>query len=349
MTHRFFTDVTYTGNAGLRELPPPPWTPTLPPEFRYPYDILEHALPSVAAENLKFYFTKEAYFLPEYGRDVVAVLLQEERCKTPVYGRHVRAVIRNLLSRPFLGFRLHPGFTKLEAVLTFEYVRDSYTSWKSRRSLAQTPADWGAPVRREPRTIRIPLGYHSQEELPQVPMRDRALDTFFAGQVSEQVPAGSYKRYTSTSKIEARKQVWAELRALQKENRWRIDLGDVAANQAVGGGSSYSEKMMQSRICVAPRGSMADTFRAFEGLRAGCLVVANPLPRDEFLYPGAPVLLVDHWRELRGILERYARDYDALEEFRAEGLAWWQSHLRPEVLGAYLARELNEAGVSLLL
>ena len=347
MTHRFFTDSTYTGGAGLREVPPPPWTPALPPEFRYPYDILEHALPAVEAEGLRFFFTKEAYALPEYGRNVVGVLLQEERCKTPVYGRHVRAVVRNLLSRPFLGYRPHLPFTKLEAVLTFEYLRDTYTSLKSRRALARPPAAWGSPVRREPRTIRIPLGYHSQEDLPQVAMRDRALDTFFVGQVSEQLPQGSYKRYTSTSKIQARQQIWAVLRELEKEGRWRMDLGDIAANQAGEGGSSYSEKMMQSRICLAPRGSMADTFRAFEGLRAGCLVVANPLPRDEFFYPGAPVLLIDHWREVRGILARYARDYDALEEFRAKALAWWQAHLRPEVLGAYVARELNEAGASL--
>ncbi len=348
MSHRFFTDHTFTGGAGLRELPPPPWTPALLPEFRYTYDVLEHALPAVEAEGLRFYLTKEAYALPEYGRDVVGVLLQEERCKTPVYGRHVRAVIRNLHSRPFLGWRPHLGFTKLEAVLTFEYLRDSYTSWKSRRALDGPHADWPAPVRREPRTIRLPLGYHSQVELPQVSMRDRALDTFFVGQVSEPLPTGSYKRYTSTSKIEARQQIWAVLRELDQKKKWRMDLGDIAAGQAQSTGPSYSEKMMQSRICLAPRGSMADTYRAFEGLRAGCLVVANPLPRDGFFYPGAPMILVDHWKEIGGILDRYARNWDALEEFRARGLAWWDAHLRPEVLGASVARDLNEAGRTLL-
>ncbi len=348
MNHRFFTDHTYTGGEGPRELPPPPWSSALPAEFRYPYDALEHALPSLRAQNLRFYITKEAYALPAYGRDVVAVLLQEERCKAPVYGRHVRAVIRNLHSRPFLGWRPHLPLTKLEVVLTFEYARDWYTSLKSRRALARPPAAWGAPVRRDPVTIPIPLGYHSQVELPQVPMADRALDLFFSGQVTEHIPAGSYKHWTSTSKIEARRQVWAALRDLQAEGKWRMDLGDAAAGSREAAGSGYSEKMMQSRLCIAPRGSMADTFRAFEGLRAGCLVVANPLPRDRFFYPGAPVLLVDHWREVGGILKKYARDLAALEDFRARGLAWWNEHLRPEVMGAYLAQELNAAGDSLL-
>ena len=349
MTHRFFLDSSYTGSSGQREVAPPPWTNALPPELRFSYDVLEQALPQVRAHGLRFVFTKEAYHLPEYGPDVVAVLLQEERCKVPVYGRQVRAVLRNLMSRPFLGYRPHLPWTRLEAVLSFEHARDWYTHLKSRRAFAKPPAHLPAPVRADSVVIRLPLGYHSQVEVPQVAMRDRSLDTFFAGQVGETIPPGSYKHYTSTSKIQARKQVWAVLRELQKEGKWRMDLGDVAAeNTGVPSFSSYSEKMVQSRICIAPRGSMADTFRAFEGLRAGCLVVANPLPRDEYLYPNAPLLIVDHWREIRGILERYARDLDALEEFRAKSLAWWNDHLRPEALAPMVARELNRAGDTLL-
>ena len=344
-------DSTYTGGAGVREIAPPPWTGALPAELRYPFDVLEQALPAVQAEGLRFYFTKEAYFLPEYGRDVVAVLLQEERCKVPVYGRHVRAVLRNLHSRPFLGYRPHLGFTKLEAVLTFEFLRDCYTSARSRYALDHPSAALPARVRSEPRVIHMPLGYHSQQELPQVPMASRGLDTFFVGQVQETIPAGSYRRYLSSSKIQARRQIWNVLQEIQKEGRWTMDLGDLAADQNSTAGAafgSYSEKMMQSRICVAPRGSMADTFRSFEGLRAGCLVVANPLPKDDFLYPRAPLLIVDHWREIRGILERYARSTDALEEWRARGLAWWHDHLRPEVVGASVASQLNRAGETLL-
>ncbi len=355
MTHRFFMDSTYAGDGErLREIAPPPWTSDLPAEFRYPYDVLERALPDVQAEGLRFLFTKEAYFLPEYGPQVVPVLLQEERCKVPVYGRHVRAVLRNLLTYPFLGYRpsrvLTKGFTRLEAVLTFEYLRDTYTSRRARQALAHPPSDFPAPIRRDPRTIRLPLGYHSQVAVPQVAMAERELDTFFVGQVKEWVPPGSYRRYISSSKMEARKQIWTVLRQLQQEGKWRMDLGDIAADQNKAAGAafgSYSEKMMQSRVCVAPRGSMADTFRAFEGLRAGCLVVANPLPKDDFLFPGAPLLIVDHWREIRGILERYARDTNALEEWRARSLAWWDDRLRPEVLARFVAHELNEAGVTL--
>jgi hypothetical protein len=351
LNHRFFRHNDSVDSPGLEEIAPPPWTPALQAEYRYPYDVLEAALPQVHTEGLRFIFTKDAYRLPEYGLNVVGVLLQEERCKVPVYGRHVRAVIRNLLTYPFLGYRPRFEFDRLDAVLTFEFVRDSYTCLRARYALAHPPAAYPEPVRRDPRTIRLPLGYHSQVELPQIAMADRPLDTFFAGQVGETIPAGSYKHYTSTSKIQARKQIWRELRTLQAKAKWRMDLGDIAADQQYQvptAFSSYSEKMMQSRICVAPRGSMADSYRAFEGLRAGCLVVANRLPKDEFLYPHAPLIILDHWRELGGILDRYARDIEALEQWRARSLAWWHDHLRPEAVAVMVAQRLNEAGQTLL-
>ncbi len=347
MTHRFFTDHNYLGSTGMRELPPPPWNDALPAEFRYVYDVLEQALPHVKAEGLRFYFTKEAYFLPEYGPDVVVILLQEERYKVRVYGRNVRAVIRNLLTVPHLGWRPHLHLGKPEAVLTFEFLRNCYTSLRSRAFAKFPPEYLPAPIRKETEMMTLPLGYHRQVELPQVAMRDRKLDTFFAGQVRHEIASG-YLRWTSTSKFEVREQLWRELNLLAKQGKWKIDLGNIAADeQGHAQYDSFSEKMMQSKICVSPRGTFAECYRTYEGLRAGCMVVVNRHAKDEFLYPGAPLVFVDHWRELGGILERYANNYDALEEFRAKSLAWWHDRLRPEVQARKIIAGLNHAGDTL--
>jgi hypothetical protein len=341
-SHRFFITNEYSAGHGTVELPPPPWQSSIHAELRYPYDVLEQALPLVRARGLHFYFTKEAYFLPEYGSHVVSMLLQEERCKVPVYGRYIRATIRNLMPRPFLGWRPHWRPGSVEAVLTFEYTRDWYTHLKSVWARAHPPANWPSPVRSEPLDLRIPLGYHSQVEVPYIPIKDRTLDMFFAGEVRHPVAKTEYKYWTSTSKFEVRGQLKRELDKLK--DQWRIDFGAIASTdskrnaQAFG---TYSEKMMNTRICLAPRGTLPDTFRHFEGMRAGCLIVSNPVPVEPYLY-GAPMLLIDHWCELAGILKKYGRNYDFMQEMGDKAMAWWNTRLTPEIIGRYIAGELNK-------
>ncbi len=332
----------FSGGRGTIELAPPPWTKSLPAEFRYPYDVLEQALPAVRATGLHFYFTKDAYRLPEYGAHVVSMLLQEERCKVPVYGRYIRATIRNLMSEPFFGWRPHAHLGRVEAVLTFEYARDCYTHWKSRWAQAHPPADWPQPIRKQPLTLRIPLGYHSQVEVPYLPIKDRALDMFFAGQVRHAVAKTDYKYWTSSSKFEVRGQLWRELSRLQGD--WRIDLGEIASTDNKSHAQTYdtySEKMMNTRICVAPRGSMPDSFRHFEGMRAGCLIVSNRLPVEPYLHD-APMLVIDHWREIEGILNKYGRNDEYLQQMGDRARAWWETRLTPEIIGRYIAGELNQ-------
>jgi hypothetical protein len=333
----------YSDGRGTVELPPPPWTSALHAEMRYPYDVLEQALPLVNARGLHFHFTKNAYRLPEYGQHVVSMLLQEERCKVPVYGRYIRATIRNLMSKPYLGWRPHWRLSSVEAVLTFEYTRDWYTHLKSRWARAHPPADWGPPIRKEPLTLRIPLGYHSQVEVPYIPIQDRTLDMFFAGEVRHPVAKSDYKYWTSTSKFEVRGQLWRELTKLKGE--WNIDLGAIASvdnKRNALAFNTFSEKMMNTRICLAPRGTLPDTFRHFEGMRAGCLIVSNPVPVEPYLY-GAPMLLIDHWCEIGGILKKYGRNNDFIQEMGDKANAWWKTRLTPEIIGRYIASELNKA------
>jgi len=344
-THHYFLDRSFTGGA-VRPLPYPHWDHSLPAELRYPYDVLELALAQVAAQGLNFYFTKNAYSLPEYGPHVVAVLLQEERCKVPVYGRHVRATLRNLETRPALCCRLHRRIGRLEAVLLFEYARDWETHLKSRRA-ARARARAAAPLLAEPMVITLPLGYHSQDPVPQRPMLERPLDLFFSGEIRHALPRWDYRRLTSTSKFIARAQLWGELTRLARRGRWRLDLGAVGSRDAGAARfASYSEKMMHTRICVAPRGSVAETYRAYEGLRAGCLVVTNRVP-PRCALAGAPLLQVDHWRELEEILEHYTARIDRLEAARRASLAWWEAHAAVAAQARQVAAALNAAGGAL--
>jgi len=345
--HRYF--VAWPDcSAPIVEVPGPVWRPELVPETRYPLAVLAEAQETIATPGLHFYLTKDPDRLPEYGPHVVVVLIEEERCKIPAYARHIRAVIRDMQTYPFPGFRLHASMGSLEAVLLFEYLRDWMTHLRSRIRLARFNPGISR-VTDQPRIFTIPLGYHSQKELPLVPMRERTLDSFFSGDVRSHFTRNDYRYWTSTSKILARQQLWRALEQLPTslsgaDGAWKILRNEIttetaAADPAAFGG--YSERMQQSRICLAPRGSVAETFRLFEGLRSGCLVMTNRLPPVPFL-AGAPVVYVDHWKQLPALLRKYARDFDALEQASRASRRWWDEHCSEAVIGKQIADALNQ-------
>ena len=344
--HRFFITWPDT-SAPTLELSAPVWTADLVPEVRYPLAVLAEAAQSIKTTGLHFYLTKDPDRLPEYGPHVVAVVLEEERCKIPAYARHVRAVIRNMQTVPFAGFRLHAHMGRLEAVEFFEFIRDWAIHLRSRMRMRRFNADGVAQVSRGPHIFTIPLGYHSQKELPIVPMGERTLDSFFSGDVRSHYRRNDYRYWTSTSKVEARRQLWKALDTLQAidtQNEWKIQRNETSGAHGGAGAAgygSYSERMQQSRICIAPRGSVAETFRLFEGLRSGCLVMTNRLPAMPFL-TGAPLIIVDNWRDLPKLLRRYARDLPALEQHSQASRRWWDEHCSEAVIGRQVATFLND-------
>ncbi len=335
--HRYFLSWPDIGSPP-RELRGPGDEQTGVADVRYPLAILAKLDPMLDGPQRHFYLTKDPVNLPEYGPHVIAVLLQEERAKTPAYALEVGAVIRNLSDCPYLGFRARPTSPKLAGALLFEYARD----WALRaRSLSRVRRT--SPVVDRPRIVRIPLGYQSQQELPQRPMAERTLDTFFAGDIATPFLRGDYRAWIPPSKTLARRELWRALADLRKNSEWRIELDDVRPDKAQAAASytSYSERMMNSRICVAPRGSNWETYRFYEGLRAGCLVVTNPVAPEPFLRD-APVIIVDSWRELPRLLRRYARDVNTLEQYREAAVHWWRERLSEPVIARQLAQALNE-------
>ena len=320
------------------------WDTSLPAEWRYPLAVLAIAEKDMQDHVLHFYITKDPNRLPEYGPHVVAVLLQEERCKIPAYALHVRGVVRNLHSTPFLGFHHSElRINRLNMVLTVEYIRDWALHYRSRRALHSPHPEWPARLHSVPRIYTIPLGYHSQEELPQIPMRERRLDSFFAGELATTLPPTTYRYWLSTSKAEARKQLWHVLQRIKRNPEWHIDLDNIGvadSSSRAAQFNTYSQKMINSRICLAPRGSMAETYRLYEGLRAGCLVITNRLPDEPFLR-GAPIIQINHWKELPELLHKYARNFDALEHYHLASLDWWQNHCREQVIGPQVGHFLN--------
>ena len=66
---------------------------------------LEAMAREVESDRLTVYLTFDTEILPSYGDDVVVILIGDEWARLPAYLPRVRAVFRNLCSRPNLGCR----------------------------------------------------------------------------------------------------------------------------------------------------------------------------------------------------------------------------------------------------
>jgi hypothetical protein len=293
--------------------------------------------------DIDVHLTWDADRLPGYGNRVVAVVLGDEVGRIPRYVGRVRAVFKCYGTRPRLGggsLRDH-SLTGLVDIAQFgvRWMRwlpggAAYARLLATRRLRRRPAPPAVPV--------IPLGTFNLLDLPIVPIEERPTDIFFAGSVEHQP---SLRHRLGSPKTRARSQMLAAVERLgQRRPGVRVDVRvtpgfDASAAAAP---ADYSQALMNSRICLAPRGTSTETFRVFEGLRFGCVVISERLPPHWF-YRGGPVIQLDRWGDLEDALGAMLDDPEELRRRHSRALAWWHEKCSEAAVGRYLAEHLNAA------
>ena len=212
------------------------------------------------------------------------------------------------------------------------------------RRARRTPGCWRggafAGGRAPPAVATIPLGTYNQLELPVVPIEERRTDIFFAGSVEH---GGSLRHRLGSPKTRARREMLAVVgRMARARPDLRMNLRPTPSFEASAAASAheYSRALMDAKVCLAPRGTSVETFRFFEGLRAGCLVVSGGLPRHAF-YEGAPVITVDRWSDLPDAVLPVLNAPADLHRRHLEALAWWRDRCSEAAVGRFMAERLN--------
>jgi hypothetical protein len=293
--------------------------------------------------GLTFYLTFNVEHLPSYGDDVVAIVLSDEWCRIPRYAHRVRAIFKTYGTRLAInwGALRHPNPYELSAL-----AQDIRTLVRRSPSvIAAVLRDLRAIARRARRDDRIydiPLGYYRQVSLPFVPIDRRRFDVYFAGSVANRsAHLGLLQRLTPKSLSRAHM-----LRRVRKIAARRPDL---AISTSLTGGfaqttedaaAQYSQTMMETKICLVPRGTSLETYRYFEGLRSGCVVIAERLPPRRY-YDGSPGLRVRSWSELDRLVPALLADPERLAQLSRAALDWWSEHCSEEVVGAFLAERIG--------
>ena len=254
--------------------------------------------------------------LPVEGPDVVAVVLADEASRRPAYAPRIGALFKCYGDRPRLS-RPAPGRLGLAVAL------------QEARRLAEALRD----PRAGPPAHPIPLGLVRPLTVEPRPMVERDIEVAFMGSVEE-----DHRRLPSAKTISRN----AMLEALPPGAHVRTTTSFGAS--LVASPEAYADEVGRTKVLLAPRGGSVETFRFYEGMLAGCVVITEPLPPFWF-YDGAPAVVVRDWRRLPGLLDRLLGDPAGLERRRAASLRWWDERLSPSAVGRYMARCLNSTSV----
>ena len=334
---------------------PIPWKPPLASQVfqgddcsEYFEKVFESVQAHLKVDGLIFYFTRDIHRLPSYGDNVVAIVIGDEWSRIPRYFHKVRAVFKCYGTRSFLGCNLfQPSYLNCLTLLQFIKAKlANFPGW-------MTYISYRVRTGKKPLLYDIPLGYSNQIELPIEPINNRDKDVFFAGSIIHRPHSiWSLKYWLETPKSLSRKQMFESVKRIQETHpniqfELSITPGFSASYESNKGSDArtYSEKMMSTKICLAPRGTSFETFRFFEALRYGCIIITEHLPAWWF-YQGAPAIQIDRWSDLGNILETVLSDPDALEKRHQETLNWWKEKCSESAIGQYIAEKLNETSCS---
>ena len=310
--------------------------------LEYLFRIVFHMQKLLPEQNFKYIITGNLKELPEYGKHIIVLTMWDEWCRPPYYAHKVGYV----LSTYGFHFENHyskPYFSQYNVIKGFKTVWIQY----NRLPFLLNNQLKTAFSKGDKNLLQIPLGYYKHEKVPFQDIHSRPIDVHFAGSIyasSEKYKnpiAKFFKALITSPRNYARQKLVTALSEIQvKYPQWSI------VNRCFNGFAKglnryeYSLEMMHTKICLAPRGSSLETYRLFEALRSGCVVIADKQPK-KWYYDTVPAIFVDDWSELESIVTDLLNDPKELKILSEQSLLWWQHQASPSAVASYICDEFN--------
>lgn len=107
----------------------------------------------------------------------------------------------------------------------------------------------------------------------------------------------------------------------------------------------YARVLYDSKIVLCPRGfHSCETFRHIESMRAGCIIISEPLP-DTYLYRNSPIISVTNWREGFKAAKNILRDESLLADLQSRTLTWWKNVCSETATAKYVSEKICRLAV----
>ncbi|ERM83315.1 hypothetical protein P872_16685 [Rhodonellum psychrophilum GCM71 = DSM 17998] len=192
--------------------------------------------------------------------------------------------------------------------------------------------------------LPISLGYvNDVPELPVKPIHDRNYNVFFRGDLNRN-RFDLYRSFFSQKKFFPRRGLPTTIfrdMAIGFKNDFSNYFPDslIIFNKGFNTGFSaqeFGKVLADSKIILSPMGfGNAECFRDFEGMRAGCVIISDKLPKTEF-YDGSPIIQVENWKE--GLLwaKKLIDDSEMLMDYHLKTVDWWNNKCSEKAVAIYM-------------
>ncbi len=188
----------------------------------------------------------------------------------------------------------------------------------------------------------FPLGYANGKEHEITPILERRNNVFFMGQLNR-------------SRIKLYKEI-AGLRYIPDNILLTIkrflpaDLSSKFKNSKIGftsafksglDSSAYNEFLYNSRIIICPYGAVTpETFRHYEAMRAGCIVITLKMP-EVLPFNGAPIIQLNNWGQLWSTIHDLLNDEPRMQKIHQETLLWWENVCSEKSVAEYVIKKIK--------
>jgi hypothetical protein len=203
------------------------------------------------------------------------------------------------------------------------------------------------PVDRDENVFAMPLGYLKGRYAAQVPkMTDRNTNVFFSGNLNEnRFPL--YQHFNLFRFIPT----WFFTRLYYRmKTKLKFNYSSYFPNSYINfthgfnsglSKEEYNRYLYDSKFIICPKGfTSAETFRHYEALLAGAVILSEPLP-DVFYYRGGPFIQLKSWGEMDKVVNDLIKKPEELQTLQDSAREWWEQKCSEKAVAKYIYQSLK--------
>lgn len=281
-------------------------------------------------EEYTFVFTRSVDELPaklDFTPNLVIFVMGDEWARVPAYANRVHAVFK--APGQHMKLATHDGWSRFNLMASAQYLR---------QQLKRFPRYHHDRCKN---IFAIPYGYYRLPKRTTVtPINDRSLDASFTGSIDHKKALGGLVK---TAKVLSRERMVAVVQKWQAGKPYNIDVklsSFFPKAKDKPEHDDYPQILMDTKICLSPRGTHLETYRLCEGMYYGCVVVAEEQP-DHWFAEESPAIIVKDWSTLPAVLDELLENPKQLDKLQQASLAYWNSTLSPAAVSGYITKTLS--------